>query len=111
MPSRGMKDTTLELDRREQASKKVKIVFVEDSFTNFNVLNEDGTTKYLGKIDLEKNVDDQCTCDSFYYGMQFEKISEDSVKVESRYVNEHGTTYQCKHVLAAKALHKEDILC
>ena len=109
--SNSMKDNATFQERREQASKQVKIVFVEDSFTKFNVLNEDGTTKYLGKIDLEKNVDHECSCDSFYYGMQFEKISEDSVKVESRYVNEHGTVFQCKHILAAKALHKEDILC
>ena len=106
--SNSMKDNATFQERREQASKQVKIVFVEDSFTKFNVLNEDGTTKYLGKIDLEKNVDDECSCDSFYYGMKFEKISEDSVKIESRYMAENGTAFQCKHVLCAKALRKEE---
>lgn len=110
MTSREGKDTIQQLDKRKDASKKVKIQFNEDSFTNFNVLDENDSVKYIGKIDLEHSLTDECTCDSFYYGMKLEKISEDSVKVESRYMAENGTAFQCKHILRSKSIRKLGLL-
>lgn len=102
MPSKGNKDTALFEEKRKEASKDVKIQFIDETFTSFNVLDESDKVKYEGKIDMEKSIEDECSCDSFLYGMQFEKVSADSEKVQSRHVNENGKTFQCKHIYAAK---------
>lgn len=99
-----MKDNPIFEDKRKQKSKDVIVRF--DNPTDFRVLDENQETKYLGKIDIEKNVDDECSCDSFCYGMKFEKISDDSEKIESRYMAEHGTAFQCKHIIRAKNIRK-----
>lgn len=101
MTSREGKDTVQQLDKRKEASKKVNVQFPDETFTDFNVLDNDGKLKYTGKIDLQ-NINDECSCDSFFYGMKFERIAENSEKVESRYMAENGTAFQCKHVICAK---------
>jgi len=107
MASRGMKDTALQLEKRTVAAKKVKMQFLDDTFTHFNVLDENKKIKYTGKINIQLT-QDECSCDSFFYGMKFEKISEDSEKIESRYVAENGSVFQCKHIIAAKNLRTEE---
>ena len=106
MASREGKDTIQQLDKRKEASKKVNIQFTEDTFTHFNVLDENEKIKYIGKIDLQ-SISDECSCDSFFYGMKFVKIEEHSEKVESRYMAENGTAFQCKHLIHAKELRME----
>jgi len=100
LTSREGKDTVQQLEKRIEKSKDVTIQF--DSLTSFKVL-DNGKTKYFGKIDIEKSVKDECSCDSFFYGMKFVKLP-DSEKIESRYMAENGFAFQCKHVLRAKEL-------
>jgi len=102
MPSRENKDTATQYDKRVQASKKVNLRFTHESFTHFQTLNDEGISTHEGKIDPDNPLNDTCDCDSFLYGMEFFRVSEDSEKIESRYVNEHGEVFQCKHIIRAK---------
>jgi len=102
----GGKDTALFEHNRQEASKLVNIQWADFTFLRFNTLDENGKVKYTGHIDIKNNVDDECSCDSFFYGMKFSKISEQSERIESRYVAEHGTAFQCKHIIKAKEIRK-----
>ena len=77
-------------ERRESKAKEVKIVFI-DAENNFNVIDTEGTLKYVGIIyTKDPHLQDYCTCQSFYHGN-----SED-------YQREHGVSFNCKHIIAAK---------
>ena len=76
-------------ERRKEKSKSVRIQFVESD--RFNVLDDEGNLKYIGKID-PKNQEDDCTCMSFIQGNK------------DRYVNANGQAFQCKHIMKAKEL-------
>lgn len=102
MVSKEGKDTATQYEKRIQASKLVNLRFTHESFTHFQTLNGEGIPIHEGKIDLQSSLNDTCDCDSYHYGMEFFKVSEDSPKIESRYVNEHGEVYQCKHIIRAK---------
>ena len=102
----GGKDTALFEHNRQEASKDVNIQWADFTFIKFNVLDENRKTKYFGKIDLITHLYDECSCDSFLYGMKFVKISENSEKRESRYVAENGHAFQCKHIIRAKDIRK-----
>ncbi|GEM_PF-4497198 len=104
MNTREGKDTVYFQERRKEASKKVKLQFVDEEFKKFNVLDDSGNVKYLGKIDLEKSIDDDCSCPSFEYGMQYEKLDEIGKKGKSLYLEYNGTAFQCKHIIRAKSM-------
>ena len=78
------------MERRMEKASKVKIVFV-DALNNFNVLDDEGKIKYMGIVkDKNPHIDDYCGCQSFFHGNS------------EVYVAEHGTAFQCKHILKAK---------
>jgi hypothetical protein len=101
MVSSENKDTATQLEKRITKSKEVKIVFVEPQV--FNVVDDEGAVKYYGNLSDNKT-EDECSCPSWNYGMAFEKVSEEILKGESRYVAENGYNFQCKHVIAARAI-------
>lgn len=92
-------------EKRKTKSSEVWIQFIElgDEISKFNVLDEEGNTKYLGEIKTkEPNEKDNCTCPSFMYGMQYDKI-ENEYKGESNFLREHGYAFSCKHIIAARS--------
>ena len=102
MVSREGKDTGLQLEKRTEASRSVILKFTDYQFEGFQVYDEDGIKTHVGKIDLTNPLNETCDCDSFLYGMLFRKISEDSEKIESLFVNQNGHAFQCKHIIRAK---------
>ena len=85
-------------ERREQRSKSSLIVMTDDR--GFVVLKEEpkipgvielSNIKYFGIID-PKSINDKCGCRSFYHG-----------NVE-KWIAEHGTAFQCKHIIGAKKI-------
>lgn len=102
MVSREGKDTALQLEKRTEASKSVILKFTDYRFEGFKVQDEEGNQTHVGKIDLNNPSNDTCSCDSFYYGMQFYTENQFAIKVQSRYVDEHGENFQCKHIIRAK---------
>ena len=73
-----------------------------DKINKFKVLDEGGNEKYEGAIyGKEPHEKDNCSCPSRLYGMKFDRI-ENEYKGESDYLREHGYSYQCKHIIAAK---------
>ena len=69
-------------ERRKIRSKEVKIQFVTPD--DFNVVDEDGNLKYVGKLNpLE------CTCMSYYQHSQ------------ERYTSTHAEPFLCKHLIKA----------
>lgn len=97
MSSREGKDTAYFLERREQASKKVKIQFINPD--DFNVLDENGEIKYFGTL----RDGGRCSCPSFLFGQQYDK-TDDGSKGESRYEAEHGHPFQDKHLIRANSM-------
>lgn len=103
MASNEGKDTATQLAKRVEKSKDVDIQF-DASLQSFVVFDENKNIKYYGKVSDDKTEDD-CSCPSFVYGMKYENASaENNSKGESRYVAENGHNYQCKHVIAARAV-------
>lgn len=110
MVNREYKDTATEQEKRAIASLEVFVVF--NSPDQFVVTEKDpkicaafgepNKEKYFGKVSKNKE-NDECSCPSFVYGMAYEKM-EDGTKGESRYVAEHGTAFQCKHLIRARSI-------
>jgi len=70
------------------------IQFVESTITSaqYNVIDEDGAIKYIGRIDKTPSLDEYCSCpDQFHRNTKF-------------YKDEHGFSLQCKHIIQAKKL-------
>lgn len=101
MTSSENKDTATQLEKRISNSKDVKIIFVDPQ--TFNVVDEEGAVKYFGTLSENKS-EDECSCPSHEYGMKYEKVTEDNLKGESRYLAENGIAFQCKHIIAARAI-------
>ena len=102
MVSSENKDTATQLEKRIKNSKEVRIVFVEPQV--FNVVDEEGTVKYYGKLSDNKT-EDECSCMSWFYGMRFDDASiENKNKGESRYCAENGHNFSCKHIIAARKI-------
>ncbi len=74
-------------ERREKASKDVKIIFTTNN--NFNVIDEEGNLKYNGSV-----IPLDCTCQSF--------IQNNTEKYESS----HADPFLCKHLLRAQEIKK-----
>ncbi len=74
-------------ERREKASKEVKIVFTTNN--NFNVVSESGDLKYNGSV-----IPSDCTCPSF--------IQNNTEKYESS----HPEPFLCKHLIKAISFKK-----
>ena len=90
--------------KRKTKSSEVWIQFIESDgiISKFKVLDEDGNSKYEGTIKSDTPSDaDKCTCLSYIYGMQYDKI-ENEYKGESNYLREHGYNFQCKHIISAR---------
>ena len=102
MVSKGGKDTALQLEKRTESSHSVILKFTDYNFEGFTVQDKDANQTHAGKIDLNNPSNDTCSCDSFFYGMQFYRESQFAVKIQSRYADEHGENYQCKHIIRAK---------
>lgn len=109
MSNKEGKDTAFFLAKRTEASKKVIIQFVDVKFVKFNALDKEGTIKYFGKIDLEKSIDDDCTCLSFEHGMEYEKLGDEGKKGKSMYLEYGGTAFQCKHIIKAKSVRTSEL--
>lgn len=91
-------------EKRKSKSKDVMIQFIDETFTKFNVLNEEGNIKYFGLLKSETpHEEDSCSCPSFTFGMQYDKI-ENEYKGESNYLREHGYSFSCKHILKARMI-------
>jgi len=69
-------------ERRKVRSKEVKIQFVTP--IDFNVVDEEGNLKYVGKIDPP-----ECTCPSFFHSNN------------NRYETTHAEPLRCKHLYKA----------
>ena len=111
MPSREGKDTPIQQEKREMASLTVKLAFLDfDKLEDFEVYEEDPkklalmvnpkAPKYVGKVTADKK-GDHCSCPSFDYGMQYEKM-EDESRGESRHLAQTGFPFDCKHIIAAR---------
>lgn len=101
--------TIISEEKRASKAKDVWIQFTESDgeIDKFNVLNEEGNIKYFGQIKSKiPNESDKCSCPSYTYGMQYDKI-EDEYKGESNYLREHGYSFQCKHIISARAKRNE----
>lgn len=98
-----MKDDPLFEEKRISKSKEVNVQFINGLFEQFNVLDEKGEIKYFGVITKDMQ-DDDCSCQSFFYGMQYDKLDDDSKRGESRYVATNGHSFQCKHIIRARSL-------
>lgn len=100
-----MLNPLFELGRIER-SKDVSLKFV-DAENNFVVVfpeneidkktgiqtHDKGDMKYAGLvIGLEPSMNDNCTCPSFFHGNV------------SKWTDEHGYSFQCKHVIAAREI-------
>ena len=77
------------------AENNFVVVFPEDVIdkkTGLQIGNK-GDMKYAGRI-IEQNphMDDNCTCPSFFHGNV------------SKWTDEHGYAFQCKHVIAARSI-------
>lgn len=93
-------------EARIQRAKDVGVVFVDGN--NFNIIyledefnkkmdnlkiHDKGDMKYMGKIiDILPNIDDNCTCPSFYHGNG------------KTFQDENGFAFQCKHLIKARSL-------
>jgi hypothetical protein len=81
------KDTPLLEDRREEASKDVKLVFTKSG--ECDVMDNEGKIKYFVKIDVEARQTHECTCRSYQHGNHEE------------YLKANGKNFECKHIKAA----------
>lgn len=87
----------LSQEKRMAKAKDVRIVFTTPEY--FNVVDEFGSLKYVGRIRAPKpHVEDSCTCKDFE-----NRNSEE-------YVAEHGFALQCKHLIAARSVRFRDII-
>lgn len=100
-----MKDTATQREKRCIAALSVHIVFQNP--VNFDVVEFDplivaqsNKIKYFGKVTADKK-NDQCSCDSYFYGMKFSQM-EDGSKGESQYVADNGFPFTCKHIFKAR---------
>lgn len=77
-------------DRKATRAKEVKIQFTDKTYTNFVVLDNEGSAKYNGSIiQDDPHIDDFCSCPNF------------TPLNHERFQAEHGYAYQCKHLIAA----------
>ncbi len=74
-------------ERREKASKDVKIIFSTNN--NFNVVDEEGNLKYNGSV-----IPLDCTCPSFIHGNP------------EKYESSHPDFFKCKHLFKAIEIKK-----
>jgi hypothetical protein len=74
-------------EKRQVASKEVQIFFQDAN--HFNILNDEGKIKYIGKLDTEHPEQEMCTCPD-----QFFRNTEN-------YRAENGYALQCKHLILA----------
>ena len=91
-------------EKRISKAKDVWIQFIssDGEVSKFNVLDEKGNIKYFGVIKTKtSNESDNCSCPSFTFGMQYDKI-ENEYKGESNYIREHGYAFSCKHIISAR---------
>ncbi len=84
----------LSQEKRKAKSKDCRIQFVklEKNFSYYNVLNDDNSIKYIGRIEIIPSLNEYCSCpDQFHRNTKF-------------YQDEHGFSLNCKHMLKAKKL-------
>lgn len=83
----------LSQEKRQSKSKNCVIQFVKstETFAYFNVIDEDYSIKYIGRIEKIPSLDEYCSCPD-----QFHRNS-------ISYQNEHGYSLSCKHMIQAKA--------
>jgi len=99
MTSRENKDNPIFEEKRKEAAKGVVIEFTDgDDKLMFNVMDDNHTAKYKGKLDPDGN-NHFCACDSYFYGMKY--VDDADGKPESQYLAEHGHTFRCKHIMKA----------
>lgn len=80
--------------KRIAKSKKViaQLAVQRGDVLYFNILNENGTIKYLVRTRREPAIDDYCTCGDFIH------------RNTDNYMNENGHALQCKHILKCKRM-------
>jgi len=84
----------LSQEKRQSKSKNCIIQFVKlgKNFCYYNVLNEDNSIRYIGRIESIPSLNEYCSCpDQFHRNNRF-------------YQDEHGFVLQCKHIIQAKQL-------
>jgi hypothetical protein len=81
----------LSQEKRQSKSKECVIQFVKatEDFAYYNVLDEDNSIKYIGRIEKVQSLNEYCSCPD-----QFHRNN----KV---FRNEHGYSLQCKHMIQA----------
>ena len=66
----------------------------------FKVL-DNKIVKYRVKITSD-GIYDSCSCKSFFFGMKYPLVKDQTVPFTSLYFAEHGHTFLCKHILKAQ---------
>ena len=84
----------LSQEKRKSKSKDCIIQFVKstESLAYYNVLNENYSIKYIGRIESIPSLKEYCSCPD-----QFHRNSKS-------YQDEHGFSLYCKHMISAKQL-------
>ena len=81
----------LSQEKRRSKSKDCIIQFVKltETFAYYNVVNEDGSIRYIGRIEKIPSLNEYCSCPD-----QFHRNSKS-------FQDEHGVSLQCKHMIRA----------
>ena len=100
---------TIEASRRADKASQVSLKW----FSTINIIKNsvyswksyfkayDGMkVKYHVKITSD-GIYDSCSCKSFFFGMKYPLVKDQTVPFTSLYFAEHGHTFQCKHIIAA----------
>lgn len=90
---------SLEANRRADKAGQVFLKF--HGFNNNYFKVYDGKkVKYIGHID-PLGIFHSCSCKSFFFGMKYPHVKDQTVPFTSLYFAEHGHTFQCKHMIGA----------
>ena len=81
-------------EKRIKKAKNTLVQFVtlEEKQSYFNIVEKNGTIKYIGKITKQDSLNEYCTCPDHFH------------RNTENYKNEHGFCLQCKHMIQAKTL-------
>lgn len=75
------------------------IRFVTINFEMFDVVNKDGTLRYMGRVLSSKPaLKDSCTCMIF------------TIKNTAEYVEKKKHAFQCKHIREARRIRYEELV-
>ena len=78
-------------EKRKTKSKDCVVRFIKstEKFAYYDALDEDGSIKYIGRIEKIPSLSEYCSCPD-----QFHRNNES-------FQNEHGYSMQCKHMIQA----------